>query len=84
MTVTVRLFAAVREAAGTGQVAVEPAILPALLDGLRARFGAVFAERLAVCTVLVDGAATPADRPVEVPGGSEIVLLPPVSGGSSR
>jgi sulfur-carrier protein len=83
MAVTVRLFAAVREAAGTGEVAVDAPTLAALLDDLRGRFGATFAERLALCTVLVDGAATARDADVALAEGAEVVLLPPVSGGSA-
>jgi uncharacterized protein len=82
MTVRVRLFAAVREAAGVDEVAVAPAPLPELLDGLRQRFGEPFASRLAVCTVLVDGDATAHDDPADVADGGEVVLLPPVSGGA--
>jgi sulfur-carrier protein len=84
LTVRVRLFAAVREAAGTAEVAVEPAPLHELLDGLRARFGEPFASRLALCTVLVDGSAQAATSGASVPDGAEVVLLPPVSGGAGR
>lgn len=83
MAVTVRLFAAVREAAGTGEVAVPPAPLAVLLDGLRDRFGEPFATRLGLCTVLVDGDATPAEATVVVGDGAEVALLPPVSGGAA-
>ena len=81
MTVRVRLFAALREAAGTDEEQVEAAPLPALLDDLCARHGALFAQRLSVSTVLVDGTATPRTAAVDVPDGAEIALLPPVSGG---
>lgn len=82
MAVRVRLFAAVREAAGTGELEVEPGPLPELLDDLAARFGEPFSSRLALCTVLVDGTSTPRDARVHVPAGGEVVLLPPVSGGA--
>jgi molybdopterin converting factor small subunit len=75
MAVRVRLFAAIREAAGTGELDVEPA---ALVD----RFGEPFASRLTLCTVLVDGRAVPRDRDDYVADGAEVALLPPVSGGS--
>lgn len=84
MAVRVRMFAALRDAAGTDEVVVEPAPLPDLLDELRARFDEPFTRRLAVCTVLVDGTATPAGTEVVVPDGAEVALLPPVSGGSRR
>lgn len=83
MAVRVRLFAAVRDAAGTGETSVPSGSLPALLDELRQRYGEPFTSRLAVCSVLVDGSATPLDAEVEVPDGAELALLPPVSGGVS-
>lgn len=81
MVVRVRLFAAVRDAAGTPETTVQPGTLPAVLDELRARYGEPFTTRLAVCTVLVDGNPTPADAPVDVPGGADVTVLPPFSGG---
>lgn len=83
MSVRVRLFAAVREAAGTAETTVEADRLPVILDALRERYGERFAARLAVCSVLVDGHPTPPDAVVEVDDGAEIALLPPFSGGSS-
>lgn len=82
MAVRVRLFAALREAAGTGELALEPGRLPALLDVLRACHGDRFAELMAISTALVDGRATPHDAEVDVPDGAELALLPPVSGGA--
>ncbi|CAN5212160.1 hypothetical protein BH20ACT8_BH20ACT8_09570 [soil metagenome] len=82
MAVRVRLFAAIREAAGTGELDVEPAALPGLLAGLVDRFGEPFASRLTLCTVLVDGWAVPRERDDYVADGAEVALLPPVSGGS--
>lgn len=82
MSVQVRLFAAVREAAGTDETTVEAGPLPAVLAELRDRYGERFATRLAVCSVLVDGSAVPIDATVEVPDGAEVAVLPPFSGGS--
>jgi molybdopterin synthase sulfur carrier subunit len=84
MAVRVRLFAAIRQAAGTGELEVEPAALPDLLADLVDRFGEPFASRLALCTVLVGGRAVPRDRDEYVADGTEVALLPPVSGGSHR
>ncbi|MEX0659066.1 MAG: MoaD/ThiS family protein [Egibacteraceae bacterium] len=81
MAVRVRLFAAVRDAAGTSETTVEPGPLPAVLDQLRDRYREPFPARLAVCTVLVDGDPVGRDTAVEVADGSEIALLPPFSGG---
>jgi sulfur-carrier protein len=84
MSVRVRLFAAVREAAGTAEVAVPAGPLPDVLDDLRERFGQPFSDRLALCTVLLDGTAVQPRAEVPVDDGSELVLLPPVSGGARR
>lgn len=84
MAVRVRMFAALREAAGTGDAAVPPGPLPALLALLRERHGRGFADVLARCTILLDGRVVRPDAPVEVPDGAELALLPPVSGGARR
>jgi molybdopterin converting factor small subunit len=80
--VRVRLFAALREAAGEGECRVPSGTVAELLDGLRARYGPVFAARLALATVLVDGDAVPPDAGRVVADGAELALLPPVSGGA--
>ena len=82
MGVRVRLFAALREAAGTAEERLEPGLLPDLLYQLCARHGDVFRSRLAISTVLLDVTAQPHDAAVEVPDGGELALLPPVSGGA--
>ena len=84
MAVRVRMFAAVREAAGRSEDAVDPGALPDLLDQLCARYGPTFAARLSVSTVLVDGTAQPPGSACQVPDGAELALLPPVSGGARR
>lgn len=84
MAVRVRLFAALREAAGTGEVTLDAGPLPALLGLLRERHGERFGAVLAISTALVDGRAMPQDEAVEVPDGAELALLPPVSGGAAR
>lgn len=76
------MFAALREAAGTAEVAVEPAPLPQLLDELRGRFGGRFGDVLAMSSILLDGSSVPRGADVEVPDGAELALLPPVSGGA--
>lgn len=82
MVVRVRLFAALREAAGTAEEQVEAGPLADLLEQLSSRHGEVFRARLAISTVLVDGSALPHDSPTAVRDGAELALLPPVSGGS--
>ncbi|MGH8934509.1 MAG: MoaD/ThiS family protein [Egibacteraceae bacterium] len=82
MPVRVRMFAALREAAGEGETTVEPGPLPQLLDTLRERYGELFRARLGLCTVLVNGSSAPPGADLAVPDGAEIALLPPVSGGT--
>lgn len=82
MAVRVRMFAALREAAGTAEELVEAAPLAELLESLCLRHGELFRHRLSVSSVLVDGSATPHDAVVDVPDGAEVALLPPVSGGA--
>jgi sulfur-carrier protein len=82
MSVRVRMFAALREAAGEGETAVGPGPLSQLLDELRTRYGEPFGVRLAVCGVLVNGCSVSPTAQVEVPDGAEVALLPPVSGGA--
>jgi molybdopterin converting factor small subunit len=83
-TATVRLFAALRDAAGTDVVEVgAPVPLVELLADLEGRFGRRFAERLALAAAMVDG--TPADKAdgdAVVPAGAEVALLPPFAGGA--
>lgn len=89
MAVRVRLFAAVRDAAGCAETVVAPGPLPAVLDELRTRFGERFAATLRLCTVVVDGDAVaaggggPSTAAVQVPDGAEVALLPPSSGGAA-
>ena len=79
----VRMFAALREAAGTGSAQLEAGPLDELLGELCRRYGPEFAQRLAVSAVLLEGAAHAHDSDVEVADGSELALLPPVSGGAA-
>lgn len=83
MAVRVRLFAALREAAGTSEDSVAAATLPQLLETLCARYGPTFRARLAVSSVLIDGQHVRRDADIAVPDGSEVALLPPVSGGAA-
>ena len=83
MAVRVRMFASLREAAGTPEEQAAPGTVAEILAALCARHGATFAARLAVSTVLLDGDAVARDAAVPVPDGAELVLLPPVSGGAA-
>lgn len=84
MPVRVHMFAALREAAGEAEATAAPGRLPVVLDSLRGRYGPTFAERLRLCTVLVDGDVVSRDADVAVADGAELALLPPVSGGSAE
>ena len=81
VAVRVRMFAALREAAGTGEAEIDPGPLPDVLAVLCHAYGEPFASRLAVCTVLLDGSAVRPNEPVMVVDGAELALLPPASGG---
>jgi sulfur-carrier protein len=78
--VRIRLFAALREAAGVAEVEASPGPLQGILDELGERFGERFAAVLGYSSVLVDGQRWP-DPAAPVPDGAELALLPPFSGG---
>jgi molybdopterin synthase sulfur carrier subunit len=77
--VTVRLFAALRELAGSNQVEVEGATVGEVVEALTARFGDRFGQIARAGSVVVDGERASADTAIA--GGEEFALLPPVSGG---
>ena len=80
--IRVRLFAALREVAGTSRVEVEDSAAPdvgALLDHLAGRYGSEFRRIVEVGTAVVDGETAARDRRLQP--GDEVALLPPVSGG---
>jgi sulfur-carrier protein len=74
-----RLFAAAREAAGTGRDELPGATVGEVLDAAVARFGTGFAAVLGTCKVWVNG--DPAERDDPVRPADEVAVLPPVSGG---
>ncbi len=76
----IRLFAAAREAAGTGRDELAGATVGEVLDAAVDRYGSGFAAVLNTCRVWVDG--EPADRSMLVGDGAEVAVLPPVSGGA--
>jgi len=78
--VRIRLFAALREAAGVAEVQLPPGTLGEVLAELRGRFDERFAAVLGYSSVLVDGERS-SDPAVIVPDGAEVALLPPYSGG---
>lgn len=76
-----RLFAAAREAAGTGRDDVHGDTVAAVLAAATERYGDRFAAVLAECRVWVNGEPATGDDPVDP--GDEVAVLPPVSGGAA-
>jgi sulfur-carrier protein len=79
-TVTVRLFAALREIAGNSLVEAEGQTVGEVVRSLSDRFGPRFAEVARAGSVVVDGERATPERPLA--GTEEVALLPPVSGGT--
>ena len=77
--VKVRLFAALRDLAGSSEVEVEGATVDELVDHLAERFGERFEGIARSGSVVVDGER--AGRDAVLRGGEQVALLPPVSGG---
>jgi molybdopterin converting factor small subunit len=77
--VVLRLFAAAREAAGTGRDDLPGTTVGEVLDAARARFGPPFEAVLETAQVWRNGDPTELTDPVA--DGDEVAVLPPVSGG---
>jgi len=77
-----RLFAAAREAAGTGRAVVPGATVGEVLDEARSRYGAGFTAVVERCAVWRNG--DPADLLDAVGDDDEVAVLPPVSGGGAE
>ncbi|MCH7668441.1 MAG: MoaD/ThiS family protein [Acidobacteria bacterium] len=77
---TLRLFASLREAAGTSSVDIDATTVGAVLDEASGRFGDRFAAGLETAQVWLNG--DPTDRDTTVAATDEIALIPPVSGGA--
>jgi molybdopterin synthase sulfur carrier subunit len=75
-----RLFAAAREAAGTGRDEVPGATVTEVLDGAGRRYGAAFVQVLERCQVWCNGEPCSGDDAVT--DSDEVAVLPPVSGGA--
>lgn len=74
-----RLFAAAREAAGTGRDDVDGATVGEVLSSARDRYGEAFTAVLRTSRVWVNG--SPAGDDAAVGTDDEVAVLPPVSGG---
>jgi molybdopterin converting factor small subunit len=80
VSVTVLLFAAAREAAGTGRDTLLGATVADVAAAATSRYGAAFAQVLASSRVWVNG--EPAADDAVLTDGDEVAILPPVSGGA--
>lgn len=78
---TVRLFARLRELAGTSRVDVDGATVGEVLDTLGEKYGSGFVAVLGTARIWRNGDSATVEEPVEE--GDEIALLPPVSGGAA-
>lgn len=74
-----RLFASIREVAGTGRAEIAGATVAEVLANATAQYGDSFAQVLPTCRVWVNG--EPALESDPVTDTDEVALLPPVSGG---
>jgi molybdopterin converting factor small subunit len=76
-----RLFAAAREAAGTGRTDLPGATVADVLDAARARYGLAFEAVLDSSQVWRNG--EPCAGTDAVTDADEVAVLPPVSGGAA-
>ena len=74
-----RLFAAAREAAGTGRDTVPGATVDDVIEAAVQRYGDAFAAVLPACRVWLNGDQV--DGTTSVVDDDEVAVLPPVSGG---
>ena len=78
----VRLFAAARDAAGTGRDELPGATVGDVLAAAGRRYGQRFTDVLGTCKIWVNG--EPADLQDSVGAADELAVLPPVSGGATE
>lgn len=78
---TVRLFARLRELAGSSRVEVDGSTVGEVVENARRRFGAEFAAAVETARIWRNGDEATPDDPVEP--DDEVALLPPVSGGAT-
>jgi molybdopterin synthase sulfur carrier subunit len=81
-SVVLLLFAAAREAAGTGRERVQAGTVGEVLTAACERHGERFAAVLERSRVWVNGEPAAPDRILQE--GDEVAVLPPVSGGSGE
>ena len=76
---TLRLFASVKQVAGTGSVILAGQTVSDVVEEASAQFGAEFTDIVKSCRIWLNGNPTEIDTRVN--DDDEIALLPPVSGG---
>jgi molybdopterin converting factor small subunit len=77
---TLRLFANLRESAGTDRVSIDAATVGEILDEANEQFGDLFRTGAQSAGVWVNG--EPAEASTGITSGDEVALIPPVSGGA--
>lgn len=77
---TLRLFAHLRESAGTDSVDIEAATVGDLLSVASSSYGPSFTQGLETAGVWVNG--EPAEAGTALSAGDEVAVIPPVSGGA--
>lgn len=77
--VTVRMFAALRELAGSTHVEAEGSTVDEVVSALAARFGERFGQIARSGSVIVNGERASGGHALA--GDEDVALLPPVSGG---
>jgi len=78
---TLRLFANLRESAGTGSIDIDAGTVGELLDSAAHRFGPSFSNGLDSAGVWVNGES--AGPHTHLREGDEVAVIPPVSGGAT-
>jgi molybdopterin synthase catalytic subunit/molybdopterin synthase sulfur carrier subunit len=76
----VRLFASLRELAGSSRVRAEGSTVGEVVENLSLRYGERFGQLARSGSFVVDGERAGLEVPLS--GDEEVALLPPVSGGS--
>ena len=77
-----RLFANLREIAGISRVEISSDTVGGVIDAASERYGAEFKRGVETARVWINGETAAMDQPVGP--ADEVVLIPPVSGGSQR
>jgi len=81
-TVSLRYFAAVREAAGVEKEERKASSVAAALEQASAEYGAEFARLIGISSLLLDGVALPAETAkAQLEADAKVDVLPPFAGG---